>query len=551
MREFVSSHAPTFAAFSVMVLIFVGFAGVFGPGLDRPPVRTLATPAQAIALPGPGMDADNDTYADDVDLWDGDLVVVLDVTRLSIAQGSPARPYLLVGTQDDHWRTGEGAELEWRRVVDHDPLGHPPGSPEWIESALRTGMWWRSLAMEGSSHAMAQGGLLEPGIQGVQEDAVWPQQFVVNVRDDRERVRVTVEAWDAGVSPHQQAGEWVFEVDVPTMRWRVVGGAWIEAGSAGTFGSFGRQSVGIEVALDLQSDIAWETKNEIAQRWAPVVHFHEDELFFPTQGEVMQRFHGFLDREADLRTWLGSFNNGRDGYLLLLADFTGSGSTNYEDAALMYSFLREADQARDTVYANVLRTTGGHVVVQYWFIYMYNFVLDETGREVPQLAHEGDREFMQLVFEDEQSAIGGEPLTVAYSQHYYGVVTPYEPGGPPFHVDSGRPSVFVALGSHASYPVAGTDEAVRYWFQGFGDVFYGDGEAWGPENYTVEVLGPQEWHAGFNWGPVTRHSRDLGTTTRPLLEYGFSYPFTDPLHWQSTLDMVEADRLESLYGGAP
>lgn len=570
MRRLVSAHAPVFAALAVMLVVFVAFAAVIGPGLEGPPRRVPATVAQPIDLPGPGEDMDNDTYADEVDLWEGDLVVVLDVLGLSVPGDDDVRPYLLVGTQDDHWRTGEGAQLEWVRVVDHDPLGLRPGSPEWIEGALRTGMWWRSIPMEGESHAIAERSVLRAG-DGVGagpgdrngagdgaengaengEGVTWPQRFVVNVRDDRALSVVELEVWDSATRPHARLGAWSFEVDVLQQRWRLGGGEWVPAGQVATQGTVTQGQRGLEVALDLESDLEWETKRSLAERWAPLVFFEQGERFFPTRGDALERFFGFSDREADHRTWDREFNNGRHGYRLLLGDFTGDGTVGHEDAAVHYDVLRAGGVAADTVYANVMRTTMDHVVVQYWFIYMYNYVLDETGRDIPALAHAGDREFIQLVFKDVDAAIDGTPLRTAYSQHYKGVSIPFMPGEPPFHVDADRPAVFVALGSHASYPAAGTDEALRHALQGFGDVFHGEGEHWGPEDYELEVLGPQTWHAGYLWGPLTRHSRDMGTTARPLLQYDFTYPFTDPLHWESALSEAEADRLLDLYGGEP
>lgn len=545
MRRVLSAHAPTWAALAVMVLVFVGFAAVIGPGLEGPPLRSPATAATPIDLPPPQRDADNDTYADDVDLWDGDLLVTLNVTRLALTGGPGVRPYFLVGTQDDHWRTGKDAELEWLHVVDHDPLGHRAGSPEWIDASLRTGMWWRSLPMEGESHTMARG----PSIESGQEEARWPQRFFVNTRDDRAGVTVELEAWDAARNPHVVRGSWTFQVDAREGRWRLAGDEWIEPGERVRFGGFGAGETGLEVSLDLASDVDPETKRELAARWAPHVLFTDGEQFFPTRGEALEDFHGFSNREADHRTWVRTFNNGRDGYRLLLADFTGDGSVGHDDARLLYGVLRAGEVGRDTVYANVMHTTGGQVVVQYWFFYVYNYMLDETGRDVSQLAHAGDREFMHLVFEDLDAARNGTPLRTAYSQHYDGVVVPYEPGEPPFHLDADRPAVFVSLGGHASYPSAGTDEAKRHSLQGFGDVFLGDGEVWDAQDYEVEVLGTQSWHAGYKWGPFTRHSRDIGVSARPLLQYGFSYPFTDPLHWESSLQAIEADRLGDLYGG--
>lgn len=548
MLRFVQTHGPSMGAFAVMLLIFAGFAGAFGPGTDVSRTAISAFPATPAPLPDGAEDRDQDTYADDVDLWTGDLLVGLDVSRLRVPDEEHAEPYLLVGTEDDHWRFGAGGDLEWRRVYDHDPFGHPPGSPEWIEGAMRTGAWWQSIAMEGERHAVAPSGDVRTSEGGM----VWPQEFMVNVRDDRPLVRVDVELWDAATDPHALRGSWRLEVDVNLGFWRSAEDApWHESGAVTVLGGLGPGRTGLEVAVRLLDDVDPVTRQEIAERWAPVLHFADDERFFPTRGDALEQFHGFAHREPDHRTWLRSFNNGRDAYRLLLADFNGDGLVDHRDAAVLTDVLRAGGVAQDTVYAHVGLTTAGHVVVQYWFVYFYNFIPDDAGRDVGYLAHAGDREFMQLVFKDPEAARNGTPLHTVYSQHYGGAKVPYDAQEPPFHVDPDRPSVFVAYGSHASYPAAGDDRALRHSLSSFGDVFHGDGEVWTPGNYTIELLGPQTWHAGYLYGPLTRHSRELGTAARPLLQYEFSYPFMDPLHWGSSLMRVEADQLEALYGGGP
>jgi hypothetical protein len=265
-------------------------------------------------------------------------------------------------------------------------------------------------------------------------------------------------------------------------------------------------------------------------------------------GVTLQQFHGFARVEGDWRTWMREFNNGRDAYILFLADFNGDRITNHHDAGIMIDLLRAGGLGERTVYAHVHNTTADKLVIQYWFLYAYNFVQDESGDDIDLLAHSGDREFVQLTFASLADAMAGRPESVSYSQHYKGVVIPDPgPGTAPFF--GAHPDVYVAKGSHASYPVPGDDRRFRPAFAGFGDVFDGRGETWIPGNYTIEVLSAQPWHQGYLWGPITRHSRDLGTTTKPLLQHTFRYPFIDPLNWQARLSGMDADQLTDAYGG--
>ena len=520
MREAARRHGPALTGFVVMLLVFSGFLVGFrssAPAEAATPFR----PSASIDLPGPGEDEDNDTYADAFDIWDGDLVLRANITDLRL-EGAEA-PYLLVGTQQDGGRTGRGAELEWLHVVDHDPLGHPPGSEAWRNDALRTGAWVR-LAID------------------VAPSAHRPLVVPLDVRDDDAAPVVEIEAWDAGPSPHRRLGAWTLTAQVPLQadpeRIHDVGGGIRRLVDGGA-----ELSVRLEAATGLGRDVA----QAIAGRWAPILLFGAEERFFPTRAEAMEQFHGFAVREPDLRTWTPSFNNGRDTYLLLLADFTGDRVVDHGDAAVMYDVLRAGGIAAPTVYAHVAEAPGGRVVVQYWFIYMYNFVRDVQGEDVQALAHQGDREFMQLVFVDEDAARNGTPSSVAYSQHYHGVAFDYVPGGPPFHLDPQHPAVYVAQGSHASYPVAGDDARLRSPLASYGDEFPGDGETLRPGDYALELLGGQPWHAGHLWGPATRFTRDLGTSTKPLLQHDFRYPYLEPLHWQSSLRQEEAEGLFDLY----
>lgn len=508
--------------------------------------RLSAVPGQPIELPPPSQDADRDTYADAVDRVEGDAHVRISVEEVD---AGGILPYLVVGTQDDHWRFGKDRELEWRHVVDPDPLGHRVGSKGWVDHAIRTGAWWTSTPMDGASKIMAPSGRIDaealerPGWSGVD----WPQTFHVNVRDDADNVTVELELVDADPDPDRVVGRWDIVVDVVRGTWRHGDGS-TELGNVSTLTD---GSTRIDVRLGLHGGIPPEDKQIIAKRWAPEIRFDSEERFFPTSGQALETFHGFsrnAPADADLRTWTMNFNNGRDGYILLLADFTGDRRVDHRDVEVMTDILRAGQVAPDTVSAQVAHTTGDRVVVQYWFIYMYNFVEDEGGDGVPALAHKGDREFIQLVFPDLDAAMAGEPESIAYSQHYRGVsIEDPDLDGDLFN--GTHPLVFPARGSHASYPAPGDDRRFRSALAGYGDKFDGRGETWDAGSYTLEVLDRQSWAFGHLWGPPTRHSRDLGTATRPLLQYGFDYPYIDPLLWQHDLRVLPQDELDDLYGG--
>lgn len=503
------------------------------------------TPAQPIPLPAPAEDLDGDTYADTQDLTRGDLHVTVALTNLRL-QGDAPQPYVLLGTQDDHWRTGSGAELAWRHVVDPDSLGRKAGSPAWQDAVLRTGAWWMTQPGAGQHIAVGQANAL-PDPLGA---ADWPQTLWANVRDDRAVVALEVEARDAASNPHAVRLMERLEVHVTDGQARVGVGPWLDLPANLTLVEGANR---LEVRVDLGLGVPMDEAAVIAQRWAPQLRFDSEEAFYPVAGDLLEDFHGFARPQAgdvDLRTWDLSFNAGRDIYRLFLADFDDDGRTDAQDARILGDILAAGNQGTPTVYAHVAMTTNGQVVVQYWFLYLYNFVLDEVGGEILRLAHKSDREFVQLTFPDLETARNGTPTRIAFSQHYEGLgVVPAGPDDLP--LQDGQLIVHVARGSHANYPSPGDDRRLRSSLTSIFDRFDGQGRVLDPGNYTLELLGGQPWHAGYKWGPVTRYTRDLGVASRPLLQHDFRYPFTDPLWWQAGILTVPATDLPRLYGAEP
>ncbi len=518
MRDWARLHAHSLAGFTVMVLL----AGGLGASIDvGPNIPTRSVLIATEPLRFDPADHDNDTYGDSVDLMDGDAHVRLEISEL---EAPGALPYLVVGTQDDHWRLGADRALEWLHVVDADPLGHEPGSPGWIQHALRTGVWMTSIPAEGAQKSIAPTGIVaaQPGVE-------WPQVFHINVRDDAPAT-IDIQLMDATPDPDALLASWSLT---------------ISPGHVEETTPLLAPGVRMVATISSHAGLDAATKDAIAKRWLPVYHFDSEERFFPTPGETLQRFHGFARRsvdDVDHRTWTRDFNNGRDGYSLLLADFNGDRVTDHRDVQIMSDVLRAANG--DRVYAHIFQSHGDRIVVQYWTIYMYNYIEDSSGRSVDALAHRGDREFIQLVFDDLDGAMQGTPSAISYSQHYKGIRIPHpDLDAPPF---DGRIHVYPATGSHASYPVPGDDRRLRGPLVGFGDEFDGMGEMWTAA--PVEVFDRQEWAFGYLWGPFTRHHRDFGTATRPLLQHDFRYAWHDPMDWQRSLTVVQQDDLEALYG---
>lgn len=537
MRTFVREHSATLMALAAMLCV----AGIDAAVVSAPtgiPGGGSVSPRMPVALPGIGEDLDNDTYADALDTTDGDLLLRIRLLALAVPGGEP---FVLAGTQQDHGRTGKAAELEWQHVVDPDPLGRRAGSTSWADAVLRTGSWVSSIPMEGEARAIAQTDALANDSKPAK--ATWPQELVLNVRDDVTALNLTLELWDVSDRPFRRPGAWTVEIDL-AVKQATVGGA-----GAVALGSTMRLEAGrswLEVAVEAVPEIPNDVRLEVAERWAPSVRFDSDERFFPVRGDAMERYHGFYGRSPDLRTWGLSFSNGRDVYRLLLADLNGDRRIDHRDAAGMADFLSEAPIAAPTLYANVASAANGAVVVQYWFLYFYNFVVGEDLRDIEALAHDGDREFVQLQFKDLDAALNGTPEEIVFGRHYEGTrVT--DPGS---LLRDGL-TVYVAHGSHALYPTAGDDRDSRPALAGFFDTFDGEGRTWTPGNYSVELLTNQPWHAGYLWGPATRFGRDFGTSTRPLLQHDFRYPFTDPLYWAAGLPALDAEDAIRLYGGDP
>jgi hypothetical protein len=179
-------------------------------------------------------------------------------------------------------------------------------------------------------------------------------------------------------------------------------------------------------------------------RYAPIVVLHPAERFSPVPVD------GFLaDSDLERRT--------ANGWEKLGGPLPAGGSAlrldqRYCDAiggvasSQCYADAEAAHAAPPVVYGAAFRTKT-RVILEYWLFYPY----DDYSPTVPAgdiwQVHEGDWEAVAVILDPT-----GKPLVAGYSQHSAGKRRDWAR----VPKRSGRPLVYVALGSHANYFRAGT-----------------------------------------------------------------------------------------------
>ncbi len=186
----------------------------------------------------------------------------------------------------------------------------------------------------------------------------------------------------------------------------------------------------------------------LAARFAPLLYFHPNEVFFPQPVEVIvdqarlrQSRRLWFDVNVLLQLdALDLFDlAGEDRYFLDIwyGDDGSSTYTNYTAHRAYYQALLspQAGGPPVTVYAHVVRDElSDTITIQYWALYFYNDWFNK---------HEGDWEMMQVTLDGD-----GQPQWVALSQHHSGTRRPWTQ----VRVEEEtHPAVYVALGSHANY----------------------------------------------------------------------------------------------------
>jgi hypothetical protein len=212
--------------------------------------------------------------------------------------------------------------------------------------------------------------------------------------------------------------------------------------------------------------------DELLRRFLPQLRYDSNEQYFadsPAQwtespGHELRRSRGELIARAPELTlgFLGPATYG-DGRAVDGSDYIGDPRRDYRRE---YVKLRVArPELKNRVYGRAVESRR-RLWLQYWLWYFYNDYSLALGAGV----HEGDWEMVQLRMH------GDEPDVAVYAQHTHAEKRPWRD----VEKAGGRPVVYVARGSHASYFEAGfhTTEA---WYD------LADGKRRSPE-LRLEIL---------------------------------------------------------------
>ena len=196
-----------------------------------------------------------------------------------------------------------------------------------------------------------------------------------------------------------------------------------------------------------QSAVEPEEANDLARRFAPILRFHSRELFVPIpQGAYVSRtqlkeqegrFVRLLnarpietrlpDRETTCLRSRGCF---------LYLDVRGIEPDPPKPTQRAYDAIENQllRTERPTVYVNATRYDDtGEYAIQFWFLYLFNFRLNE---------HESDWEQITVRLDSDKA-----PTGVFYSAHEGGGAG----GWGAIEKEGEHPIVYVALGAHANY----------------------------------------------------------------------------------------------------
>lgn len=259
-------------------------------------------------------------------------------------------------------------------------------------------------------------------------------------------------------------------------------------------------------------------EESLLEKYAPVLYFHPDELFFPTTIDAMLE-------ESDLKV-----NNVTIDELPVLVDSLSSPDVTGEYYLDMVGasgglvvfgipidpfLVPESDRFNIypyIVYGRESEPDNMHIVLQYWFFYSYN---DWNNK------HEGDWEMIQIVL----NKTNKNPLFATYSYHYEANTLTWSQ----IEISESHPKVFVANGGHASY----WDTSNRR-HHGFQEYISRDGPILSPEvNYTlIKISNLTNWvHFPGLWGEVGFNPGTSGPHSPANNQLGQINKWSDPIEF--------------------
>lgn len=176
--------------------------------------------------------------------------------------------------------------------------------------------------------------------------------------------------------------------------------------------------------------------------------------------------------------------------------------------------LEALPQYANQMYGRVVPEPGGQYELQYWF---FEYLNSKTFVGFGQ--HEGDWEMVQVHLGGD-----GNPIGAAYAQHTGGEVCPWSNVK---KTEDGRPIVYVAQGSHASYYTSGQHDLAIWGLFGAYDTNDARGAVITPT--AIDVTNPPQWISSWPglWGGSTS-----GADTSPKSPGQQGQKWSDPLGWE-------------------
>jgi len=288
-----------------------------------------------------------------------------------------------------------------------------------------------------------------------------------------------------------------------------------------TYNSTGYFTVSLTVTGPGGSDT--ETKEDyihvtesLLYTYAPILKFNQGERYFPTYIEDMTNnsdiweYRPFwpdtnlteekeIDTPGELKEYLKDHPN----------------SIVYFD--LDDQYWKHWTPTEYVVYGREYHPTdppyNDRIYLQYWFFYIYNDWWND---------HEGDWEMITVELDKD-----GNPLRVGYSQHHGCEVEPWEVRMVKTWseliemraIEENHPVVYIAEGSHASYPNPGRTWQTIHW-----DEHYGNGEELRPSDYQLSNM-----EEGEHWEWINIEQLRWGKCDWPLMQEEYPKEKWNPL----------------------
>lgn len=239
---------------------------------------------------------------------------------------------------------------------------------------------------------------------------------------------------------------------------------------------------------------------ELAEKYAPTLHFHSGEELYPVDVEYFISNSNLNESVGGTGVLISSNPTASS-----LGDYSSTSRSFYldnrlgtiNDRRIIDEYKKSEATLGYTVYSHVT-ANASRIAIQYWFFYVFN--------EGTYNSHEGDWEMIEVILDTDLN-----PVSVAYSQHEQGQKATWSQ----VEKDGDSPAAYVAKGSHANYfrSYQGKMGAAQ-------DLVDGNGKVLRPGDYELKVLGEKgagEHSASQNWIDYSGRWGDWGDQTSEAL----------------------------------